>query len=221
MPIKAILFDLDNTLVDFMKMKSMASKAAISAMIDAGLKVDSKKIEKTLWKLYERYGIEHQKIFQLLLQELTGKLDIKILAAGVIAYRKVKEAFLEPYPNVIPTLITLIKKGYRIGIITDAPRFQAWTRLCAMKLQHFFDIIIALEDTGKKKIEELPFRVAMKKLGLKPEEIMMIGDSIEKDILPAKKLGIKTVLARYGEYEKKDGKADFEIYDISELTKFL
>jgi len=58
--IKAILFDLDNTLIDFMKMKHECCKVAIDAMIKAGLKVEKKKALQILYKLYDEYGIEYQ-----------------------------------------------------------------------------------------------------------------------------------------------------------------
>lgn len=219
--IKAILFDLDNTLIDFYKMKTMACESAISAMIDAGLKIDKKKAQKILWDLYTKLGWEHQEIFQQFLQKLVGGIDTNILAAGVVGYRKVKEAFLEPYPNVIPTLVQLIKRGYKLGIVTNAPRFQAWSRLHGMKLQHFFDVVTTVEDTGEKKPSELPFRAAIEKLKLEPEEVMMVGDDMEKDIVPAKKLGMVTVLARYGEYKKQKGRADFEIRDMTEILKIV
>ncbi len=50
--IKAIIFDLDNTLLDFVKMKQFAVKAAITAMIEAGLDVDRKKSLSRLFLIY-------------------------------------------------------------------------------------------------------------------------------------------------------------------------
>ena len=46
--LKSVIFDLDNTLIDFMKMKKLACEAAIDAMIDAGLEADKKKLEVEL-----------------------------------------------------------------------------------------------------------------------------------------------------------------------------
>lgn len=219
--VKAIIFDLDNTLIDFIKMKKEATEAAIEAMIDAGLKIRKEKAMKIINRLYEKYGIEHQKIFNKFLKEVAKKVDKKILAAGVVAYRKVKEGFVEPYPKVIPTLIELIRKGYILCIISDAPSFQAWSRLVGMKLHHFFNFVIAFEETKVKKPHELPFKLALKRLKLKPEEIMMVGDDPNRDIKGAKKLGMVTVLAKYGQIFKGKVKADFEIEDISELLKIL
>lgn len=49
---KAIVFDLDNTLIDFMKMKKIACEAAIDAMIKAGMKADKEMTLKLLFELY-------------------------------------------------------------------------------------------------------------------------------------------------------------------------
>jgi len=221
--IKAVVFDLDNTIVDFVKMKKMAIQAAISAMVDAGLKVDDREAEKVLWDLFKKYGIENQSIFNIFLKNVSKKEDPKILAAGIVGYRKVKEAFVEPYPTVIPTLIELLKRGYKLGIISDAPRLQAWSRLVGMKLQHFFDDILTIDDVEGGKKTELPFKMIVKKFDCKAEEVMMVGDNIERDVIPAKKLGMVTVLAKYGEFwkERRREKPDYEINTFSELLEIL
>ena len=53
--IKAVIFDLDNTLIDFMRMKKLSCDAAISAMIDAGWNVKKDKAMKELFALYDKY----------------------------------------------------------------------------------------------------------------------------------------------------------------------
>ena len=84
--IKAVLFDLDNTLIDFMRMKRNSCEAAISAMIDAGLKIKKEKAQKKLFKLYDKYGLEEKKIFQKFLKEEVKKVDYRILANAIVAY---------------------------------------------------------------------------------------------------------------------------------------
>ena len=73
--IKAILFDLDNTLIDFVKLKFYSIDAAIDAMISNGLKMSKKSAEKSLFRLYNKHGIEYQLIFQKFLEESLGKID--------------------------------------------------------------------------------------------------------------------------------------------------
>ena len=60
--IKAIIFDLDNTLLDFVKMKQFAVKAAITAMIEAGLSVDEEKAYDDIFDLYMERGWENQQV---------------------------------------------------------------------------------------------------------------------------------------------------------------
>jgi len=218
--IKAVFFDLDNTLIDFMAMKHRSCEAAIDAMRKAGLKFEKKKALKILFELYDKYGIEHKEIFQKFLKKIKGKIDYRLVAHGIVAYRKAKERCLVPYPHATPTL-TKLKKKYKLAIISDAPRLGAWLRLAAMNIDSFFDIIITAADVRKKKTSMAPFRAALKALKLKPEEALMVGDRIERDIRPAKALGIKTCYARYGATKsipKGKSGADFEIEDISELV---
>jgi putative hydrolase of the HAD superfamily len=217
--IKAIFFDLDNTLIDFIKMKHMSIEAAASAMIDAGLKREKGKIVKSLFKLYDNIGYEDQTVFQKYLKK-EKSLDFRILANAINAYRRVRTGFLEPYPHVTSTLLRLREKGIKLAIVTDAPNLKAWIRLTAMKIDHFFDLVVAFEDTKELKPSKKPFIFALNQLQLKPEECLMVGDMPERDIKGAKKLGIKTCLAKYGNRPPSaTAHPDYEINDISELLE--
>lgn len=222
--IRAILFDVDNTLIDFMKMKRECCEAAISAMIDAGLNMSKRDALKLLYELYEIHGIESQRIFQKFTKKIYGKENYKLISHAVLAYRKMRESYLVPYANVITTLIELKKKGYLLAIVSDAPIMEAWIRIASLKLDDFFDVIITKADARKQKTYTAPFKLAIKKLGIKPEETAMVGDRIDRDVNTAKKLGICTIYARYGdEHPPEKGKsgADFEITDISEILEIF
>jgi putative hydrolase of the HAD superfamily len=215
--IKAIVFDMDNTLIDFMKMKRLSCEAAMKAMISAGLKIKKEEGMKILFDLYFQYGLEYQKIFQVFMKKVLGRIDYGIMASGIVAYRRVKEGLLYPYPNVVPTLSRL-KKKYKLAILSDAPKIQAWIRLAAMQIQDKFDLVITFDETKSKKPNKKPFLYALKKLRLEPEECLMIGDSLRRDIAPTKNLGFKTVFAKYGgNKEKASVKPDYIINDIKEL----
>lgn len=219
--IKAILFDLDNTLIDFMRMKRISCEAAISAMIDSGLEANKGKAMEEIFKLYDKYGMEEHKIFQKFLKKITSKIDYRILANGIVAYRKARTSFLEPYPHTDYVLLKLKSKGIKLGIVTDAPKLKAWIRIASMRLSNFFDTVVAFEDTKKLKPSELPFKAALKNLNLKPEECLMIGDWPARDIEGAKKIGMKTCFARYGNPKIKKTNADYEINDIKELLEIV
>jgi len=224
--IKAVLFDLDNTLIDFMRLKNKSCRAAIKAMINNGLQLDEKKAMHILFDLYDRYGIEHGKIFQKFLLRTNGRIDWKILTAGIVAYRRVQADYRKPYPGVPRVLRLLKNKGLKLGVVSDAPSLKAWIRLNEIKIADFFDVVIAYDETKRKKPHELPFMAAIKKLGIKPEEILFIGDNPKNDINGAKKLGMKTALAIYGMQEKFKKyllkyRADYAINNVKEIMKIV
>lgn len=224
MKIKAILFDVDNTLIDFWKMKKECCNAAIEAMISAGLDMKKDAALKLLYELYEIHGIESQRIFQQFTKKIYGKENYKLISHGVIAYRRMRESYMIPYSKVVPTLIELKKRAYKLAIVSDAPIMEAWMRLASLKLDDFFDEIVTKADARKQKTSPAPFKVALRRLNLKPEETMMIGDRIARDVNTAKKLGIHTVYARYGDEkapEKGKSGAEFEIDDIGQLVDVL
>ena len=219
--IKAVLFDLDQTLIDFMKMKKLCCEEAIDAMIDAGLKIKKEKAMKILFNLYKDYGIEYQTIFQKFLKKATGSIDYRILSHAILAYRKVRNRFLMPYPKVKYVLNKLKKKKIKLAIVSDAPKLQAWLRLSARDIDKYFDVVVALEDTGKLKPSSLPFKAALRKLKVKADECLMVGDYPQRDILGAKRLGMQTCLAKYRQVKKGNVKADFEIDSIEGLLEVL
>jgi len=216
--IKAIIFDLDNTLVDFMAMKEAAIEAAALAMIDAGLKMPKKEVKEKIYEIYEVEGIEDQKVLDKFLTRALGMIDYRIHAAGIIGYRRAREAALVLYPHVNLVLMELMKRGIKLAVLSDAPRLQAWLRLCQLNLQHTFDIVITFEDTNKRKPAPEPFQLALTKLGVAPENTIMVGDWAERDIYGAKLLKMKTVFARYGDrFGTEHSGADYEVEDIIEL----
>ncbi len=213
--IKLIIFDLDNTLTDFIRMKKNSIEAAVKAMIDAGVEFPPDKIKEQIFRIYDEEGIEYQKVFDKLLIQLVGKVDCKALASAIVAYRKAREAALVLYPHVNKTLLALVKRGLKLAVISDAPRQEAWLRLCYLQLQHIFDVVVAFEDSGEHKPNPLPFRMVLDRLGIEPGEAIMVGDWPARDIIGASKLGIKTVFARYGDTFGTDvSGADYDIDDI-------
>ena len=117
--IKAIIFDIDNTLIDFMSMKKAASAAAAKAMITAGLKDYPEDLADTLFSFYLGHGIESDDAFEEYLLQEYNAVDYQILAAAVNAYLKEKYLHLKPYPGVVDTLRELKRQGFKLGVVSD------------------------------------------------------------------------------------------------------
>ncbi len=217
--IHAIVFDLDNTLTDFMKMKAAAIDAAIDGMIDAGFNLRRDELRVRVDAIYLEKGLEFQQVFDELLQREFGEVDPRILASGIVSYRRARESALVLYPHVQMTLLELAKRGIKLGVVSDAPRLQVWLRLCTLSLQHVFDAVVTFDDTQVRKPAPEPFREVLKKLGVAPENALMIGDWAERDVVGGKSLGMKTVFARYGDtFDTKESGADFDVDDVFQLV---
>jgi putative hydrolase of the HAD superfamily len=220
--IRAIVFDLDNTLTDFMKMKEDAIQAAIGGMIDAGLEISRDAVRARIDAIYPEQGLEYQRVFDELLESELGHIDPKILASGIVAYRRARESALVLYPHVQMTLLELTKRGIRLGVVSDAPQAQVWLRLCSLSLQHVFDAVVTFDDTGERKPGKAPFRRVLEKLGVGPTEALMVGDWAERDVVGAKSLGMRTVFARYGDtFGTRESGADYDIDDVFELVEIV
>jgi putative hydrolase of the HAD superfamily len=217
--IKAVLFDLDNTLIDFMLMKRKSCEAAIDAMISAGLRMDRQRAMRILFDLYGEKGIEYNRIFQDFLGKTTGKVDYRILAEGIVAYRKAQTAYVKPYPGTVKTLVRLKEIGLKLGIVSDAPSLNAWIRLVEMRLEDFFDVVVTFHDTGHRKPSKLPFLRAIGEIGVDPADIIFVGDWPERDIKGAKAMRMRTAFAKYGSTGKaKRGiEADYTLGRIEDL----
>ncbi len=220
--IKAVIFDIDNTLMDFMRMKRAAVDAAVDAMIDAGLPMPKDKLHDKIFEIYWKEGIEDQNIFDKVLMKEFGKVDPKILAAGIIGYKRAKEGHMTLYPHVKMALTDLLKMGVRMGVVSDAPRLSVWMRIVGLGLHHYFEHVVTFDDTGEKKPSPKPFKKILSLMEVEPRSAIMVGDWAERDVKGAKALGMQTAWAKYGnEFDTPVSGADYELDDIYDLVNVV
>lgn len=220
--IKAVIFDIDNTLTDFMRMKRASVDSAVEGMIDAGLKVEKATMVEKIFEIYWKDGVEDQKIFDKVLMKEYGRIEPKILAAAIVGYRRAKAGTMALYPHVGLTLAELMKMGIGRAVVSDAPRLEVWLRIVGLGLQHSFDHVITAEDSGAKKPAPQGFLKALELLGTKPKETIMVGDWAERDMVGAKGVGLRTAWAKYGDtFNTKEAGADFELSDIYDLIGII
>lgn len=205
--VEGILFDLDYTLINFGEAKRKAVDRAIKEMINVGLPIPYSEAKRQIYRIYKQNGIEYQLVFD----DFVSRLNLsrtqknKIWAAAVHGYRETRRRILTTYPHTIPTLVELTRRGYQFGIISDATEKEVWLRIFDTNLQPYFKVVVTLDEDGLKKPHPQVFRKAVRELDLISEKVIMIGDNPPYDLAGAKKLGIKTIWAKYG------------IQDISEL----
>jgi putative hydrolase of the HAD superfamily len=220
--IKAVFFDIDNTLFDSTTLAKMARINAIKAMIESGLPIDSVDEGYSLLTfLVKKYGPNYDKHFDKLLETLGCNKEPKIIAAGIVAYHDTKVAYINPDPHVIPTLIALRDRGLKLGVISNGRAVKQWEKIIRLRLHHFLHTVIISEEVGFEKPHPEIFKVALAKLGIAPKEAIYVGDQLEIDVLGANKAGLTSVrLAK--EKSKERVSADFEsTYTITTISELL
>lgn len=90
----------------------------------------------------------------------------------------------------------------------------------------YIDLVIASAEEGVAKPDPKIFEIALERSGCKAENAVMIGDRIDNDIIPAKKLGMKTVwikqgFPQYWNIENDNEKPDFSVSSLTELCNIL
>ncbi len=220
---KAVLFDLDNTLLDFLTFKKETAKAAAKAMIKQGLPTTEIEAYGKIFSVYDQKGIEYQKTFYEVVNQYNLELNIaeRIQQAGILAYLQTKFNVLKPYPMVKPTLRKLRENGVKLAIVSDAPRNKAWQRLILTNLENEFDFVVTHSDTMEFKPHPSPFTLALKKLAVLPDAVLFVGDNPSRDIKGAKAVGMRTCLAKYGQTFREDTKSDYEIDRFEDLLKVI
>ena len=95
------------------------------------------------------------------------------------------------------TCLKDLSKKYKIGIIANQ-EFGTEKRLIEFGIRKYIDVIVASAEEGVAKPDKRIFEIALKKAGCKAENAVMIGDRIDNDIIPAKKMGMKTIWIKQG-----------------------
>ena len=92
-----------------------------------------------------------------------------------------------------------------------------------MNLSDYFEAVLTCEDTKVRKPSAKAFDKILKKLDLNPEEVLMVGDSLDKDIQGAKEIGMKTCFAKYGDMGLSNNSInpDYIIYGFDEILKIV
>ena len=114
---------------------------------------------------------------------------------------------------------------YKLGIIANQVA-GTQERLNNWDIGKYFDVIVASAEAGCAKPDLKIFNLALEQAKCKPENTVMIGDRLDNDILPAKKLGMKTVwvrqgFAKYRTVHNESENPDYVINSISEILNIF
>jgi putative hydrolase of the HAD superfamily len=230
MSLKAVFFDIDDTLFSTTDFAARARRAAVESMRKHGLRLPTEHILRELQEVIAEFSSNHEHHFDKLLLRLPrrsfdGVNPAILVAAGVQAYHDAKFRQLRPYPDVPPVLAKLARTDLVRGIITAGLEVKQADKLLRLGLyEHFTSTAIFISDQiGISKPNTKLFQRACDEVGVAPKETMYVGDHPTHDIDPANALGMATVHVRRGRHAPEEGKtqATYELKDFKELLTVL
>ena len=214
--LKAVVFDMDNTLFDFVEAKLKACRAVVE-YLGVG---DAEGLLR--YFLRGVHGFESHENIEDYMRDKGISLEKYRECCRI--YEEAKLSSIKPYPHIREVLERLRGMGLKLAVVTDAMNGHAISRLKKAGLLHLFDVVVSADMTGKKKPEPDSIKLALQKLGVGAEEAVLVGDSIRRDIEAGRKLGMLTVYAAYGDrnfFEDRDGCADFTVRSVLELFELI
>ena len=127
-----------------------------------------------------------------------------------------------PYPDAVPTLRELKRRGYKLGVIANQ-NYGTEMRLKNWNLLRFFEVIAASADLGMAKPDPAIFEWALKQADCSPQNAVMVGDRMDNDMEPANRLGMHSVRLKRGLGAYHEPQSDDEVpeYTISMLAELL
>lgn len=230
-PLDALFFDIDDTLFSTSVFADKARRAAIDAMINAGLRTTRaeciRELDEVLAEFSSNYGGHFDKVIDRLPNEASEGLNPAILvAAGVVAYHETKWKELTVYDDAYEVLQWLSGTDIVRGIISLGWTVKQAEKVIRLKIYEFLtpSAIYFTDQIGINKPNPKLYQRVLDDLGLPANRVMYVGDNPRNDIDPCNDIGMITVRnRRSGRYAKAEGRtnADYEIRDFYELREIL
>ena len=229
---KGIFFDLYGTLIDILtdEVDPWVYSTLSRYLSYRDIKIAPKELKKTyfedvqsqLKQSNESYPeVDVYKIFSNMMHRYGSKTYSKsAIVDTAVLFRSLTMRRFEVFQGVYEVLASLVEK-YELALISDAQWIFAEPEMAMLGLTRFFKFWILSSRFGFKKPDGRLFDMAMKKLMIKPEESVYIGDNPPKDLVGAKKVGMKFILFRSEYKPYNDFQPDRHFNDYSELLKII
>lgn len=208
---KAILFDLDDTILAYSDATDIALKkvcvefaAKYEHLFDAEeLLKTYRKVAAEYWSDTERHRLGRLNMIEARRTVMSSAFDdlgiknINLSQEMADTFTQWQYDFIEPFPGAIETLEALAKMNVRMILVTNGSTLFQWAKIKRFKLERFFEECLVEGDLGFGKPDIRVFQLAIKKLHIGVEKIWIVGDNLKWDIQIPNMLGIYTVWNDY------------------------
>lgn len=215
--IKAVLFDLDGTLLDrdtslLLFVRDQYNRYSQFRVVDKDTFV------QRFIELDNHGYVWKDKVYQQLIAEFSI-LEIdweELLSDYVSGFQRHCIGF----PNLMNMLSQLKNNGVKIALVSNGYGQFQYDNFKALGISHLFDEVLISEWEGLQKPDPAIFKRALSKLGVEAEDALFVGDHPENDIRASCAVGFKTAWKRNNTVSS-DVNADVIIDDLGELTQYV
>jgi len=229
--LKAVFFDIDDTLYSTTDFARRARTAAVRRMTELGLALDvdtcMRELEEVIAEFSSNYPHHFDKLLARLGPHVIGDTNPAILIAGAVAaYHATTDTDLVPFPGVLDTFRQLASSPLIVGIVTEGLAVKQAEKLLRLGLYPFVSpaAVFISDQIGISKPNPKLYRRALETLDLKPPNAMYVGNRATHDVDPPASLGMRTVLFLHaGKYAGAPGKfqPDYTIESFKNLATIL
>lgn len=231
MTIKAVLFDLDNTLYDYDKTHKIAMKEVYKEF-KKYVKINEEKFIKLfniskaeIHKELAGTASAHNRIlyFQRLIEKTKETLEAKIILKLNDVYWNTLLKNIDLMPGAIDVLKYCKKNNIKTAIVSDLTTRIQLEKIERLKINKYIDVLVTSEEAGSEKPHAIMFLLTLNKLNVMPQDAIMIGDNAIADIEGANYVKLNTVLLKHGNLSKTSNEGyqtpNATIDNITDLIK--
>ncbi len=221
-----VFFDLDHTLWDFEKNSALTFEKILS---ENSIPVDLPDFLEVyvpanlaFWKLYREEKITKEDLRYQRLKSVFDKLGISVIDEMIYKLSEEYILYLSSYNHLFPNTIEILeylKPKYRLHIITNGFQEIQGKKLQNSNIDGYFEHVIDSEMAGVKKPNPIIFELALSRANVASKNALMIGDSLEADILGAKDSGFH--MLHFNAHNEPFHEFCPIIQDLSEIKSFL
>ncbi|MDD9268272.1 HAD family hydrolase [Paenibacillus sp. GCM10023248] len=217
MSIKAVLFDLDGTLLD--RDASLVHFACDQHDRFPQLQLVDKDIYVQKFTELDQHGyVWKDKVYRQLLDEFRVQgLDWTDLLED---YLNAFQRHCRPYPHLLKMLMDLTNRGIKLALVSNGYGQFQYDNFKALGIGHLFDEVLISEWEGLRKPDPAIFIRALGKLGVQAENALFVGDHPINDIKASRNAGMRAVWKRNGVAEQEVD-ADAVIDDLDEIMRIV
>ena len=234
MSIKAVLLDLDDTLITSNQIYDKALRYCSDFLADLYGLDKEKFFQISVQKhilIQDNFPSVHTRhsrilVFRFALEEAHVKYNLAVLPEVEDMYWNYFLDTVQVFPEVFDTLEELRKQGYLLAVVSDGSLALRIRKVEKTHILPFLDEVVASEEVIFEKPFSAIFTLALSRLQVEPEQAIMLGNDYKSDIRGAQMLGIKAGLFNPPKFanilgDPSDTTPDFEISRFSELLEVV